>query len=50
MFFKKKKEKKTRELTLEQKKLLKEQDKWKNILKNVAAYDGTGKGQIHIER
>lgn len=51
MFWKKKKvEKKIRELTTEQKEQLKEQEKWIKILQNVTAYDGTGKGQITIER
>jgi len=49
MFWKKKK-KKERELTPEEKEKLKEAQKWITILKNVAVYDGTGKGQIHIER
>lgn len=50
MFFKKKKEKKARELTLEQRKQLKEAQKWIDILQNVTVYDGTGKGQKQIER
>ena len=51
MFFKKKKkEKKERVMTDEQKKQMKELKKWETILNNVINYDGTGKGQIHIER
>lgn len=52
MFWKKKKEvvKKERRLTDEQKERQREVIKWKKILQNVAAYDGTGKGQIKIER
>lgn len=52
MFFKKKKKKvkKERKLTPEQKKQMAEVKKWELILQNVINYDGTGKGQIHIER
>lgn len=49
-FRKKKKEKPVRHLDEEQMKRQKEVDKWVKILQNVAAYDGTGKGQIKIER
>lgn len=49
-FKKKKVEKKERHLTDEQRERQKEVDKWVKILQNVAMYDGTGKGQIHIER
>lgn len=50
MWFKKKKEKKERELTPEQREQLKEARKWIDILHNVTVYDGTGKGQKQIER
>jgi len=49
-FRKKKKVKEERKLTDEQQARLKEQRKWINILQNVSVYDGTGKGQIKIER
>lgn len=49
-FKKKKKQKKERILTPEQEKQMKELKKWEDILQNVIAYDGSGKGQIHIER
>ena len=50
-FFKKKKKvKEERKLTAEQRARQKEVKKWTAILQNVAAYDGTGKGQIKIER
>lgn len=49
-FKKKKKEKPVRHLDEEQIKRQKEIDKWTKILQNVANYDGTGKGQIKIER
>ena len=49
-WFKKKKVKKERNLTEEQQKRQKEVKKWTQILQNVAVYDGTGKGQIKIER
>lgn len=51
LFKRKKKVQKTeRHLDEEQIKRQKEIDKWTKILQNVAAYDGTGKGQIKIER
>ena len=49
-FRKKKKVKEERKLTDEQLAKKKEIDKWVKILQNVAVYDGTGKGQIKIER
>ncbi len=49
-FFKKKKAKKERVMTDEQKQKLKEVKKWETILQNVIAYDGTERGQTRIER
>lgn len=49
-FFRKKKTKKERELTPEQKQQLKEVKKWEIILQNVINYDGTERGQIHFDK